>query len=162
MKSQFCIFFVGLPLAGKSTFYNEHLKQMDHVLISTDEYIEKHCKKSNLTYNEGFDLYIKDACSDLVNQLLFATQNKKNIIIDQTNLNPKSRKKKLKFIPKDYHKVAIYFPITLEESIRRNTRPGKIIPLNVLKSMYESIKLPTVEEGFDEVCMVDDFKTVHC
>lgn len=117
---------------------------------------------TSLSAKEGFDLYIKDACDNLVKQLLFAIENKQNIVIDQTNLNVRSRKKKLKFIPKDYHKAAIYFSITLDESIQRNTRPGKTIPLNVIKSMSESIKLPTVEEGFDEVYSVDDFKTVHC
>lgn len=158
----FAIFMCGLPLAGKSTFYNKNLKHLDHIFLSTDDYIERQCKKVDMTYNQGFELYIKEACDDLMNQLLLSIRYKKSFIIDQTNLNVKSRKKKLRHIPEYYYKVAVYLPITPEESIQRNTRPGKTIPEDVIKSMHKSIQLPTVEEGFDEVFMsVDDFLTVH-
>ena len=36
-------------------------------------------------------------------------KNKKNIILDQTNLSRKSRLEKLKLVPKDYEKVCIFF-----------------------------------------------------
>jgi predicted kinase len=149
----------GLPLAGKSTFYNNTLKDYDHVFISTDHYIEIQCKKTGLTYNQGFDLYIKDACDDLMRNLLIAVKNSKNIIIDQTNLNPKSRKKKLRVIPDFYHKIAVYLPITVEESLKRNNRPGKIIPESVIRSMANSIKIPAKHEGFNEVFLnAQEFK----
>lgn len=156
IKEPFIVLMCGLPLAGKSTFYNDYLKEQDHVFISTDDYIEKQCQRVGLTYNQGFDLYIKEACDDLVQQLLLSIRYDKNIIIDQTNLNPKSRKKKLRFVPEYYHKVAIYLPITLEESIKRNTRIGKIIPENVIRSMSESITLPTKEEGFNSVFILTE------
>ena len=151
MKEPFIILMCGLPLAGKSTFYKNYLEHYDHVLLSTDAYIEKECKKNGLTYNEGFDLYITEACDDLINNLRIAVLHDKNIIVDQTNLNPKSRKKKLRHISEYYHKIAIYLPITIEDSLERNVRPGKTIPESVIRSMSKSIKYPTISEGFDSV-----------
>lgn len=161
MKSPFVIFLCGLPLAGKSTFYENYLKQSDHTFLSTDDYIEKQCKENDLTYNQGFEYLIRPACDWLHTELKRAVESE-NIIIDQTNLNVKSRKRKLKLIPAYYHKVAVYLPITLEESLQRNTRPGKIIPEDVIRSMNDSIKIPTVEEGFDQVFIgVDSFLNVY-
>ena len=162
MKEPFVIFMCGLPLAGKSTFCENHLTDVEYIFGSTDDYIEKQCQRQGITYNEGFHTYIEEACANLVQQLILSVRHNKNIVIDQTNLSLKARKKKLKYIPEYYHKVAIHLPITLEESIERNTRPGKIIPEDVLKSMAQSIKLPTVEEGFDQVFIgVDSFLSVY-
>jgi predicted kinase len=162
MKEPFVIFMCGLPLAGKSTFCENYLTDVEYIFGSTDDYIEKQCKRQGITYNEGFHTYIEEACTNLVQQLILSVRYNKNIVIDQTNLSPKTRKKKLKYIPEYYHKVAIHLPITLEESISRNTRPGKIIPEDVLKSMAQSIKLPKTEEGFDEVFIgVDSFLSVY-
>lgn len=161
MRTPFFIMLIGLPLAGKSTFYENYLKQSDHTFLSTDDYIERQCKKVGFTYNQGFELYIKEACNDLMQQLRVSILHNKSIVVDQTNLNVKSRKRKLKLIPDHYHKVAIYLPITVEESLRRNTRPGKIIPESVIRSMNDSIQIPTVEEGFDEVFIgIDSFLSV--
>lgn len=161
MKSPFFIMLIGLPLAGKSTFYENYLKQSDHTFLSTDDYIEKQCKENDLTYNQGFEYLIRPACDWLHTELKRAVESQ-NIIIDQTNLNVKSRKRKLKLIPNHYHKTAIYLPITLEESLRRNTRPGKIIPENVIRSMNDSIQIPTVEECFDQVFIgTDSFLSVY-
>ena len=37
---------------------------------------------------------------------------------------------------------------------RLNSRPGKVIPPDVVKSMIDNFEEPTKEEGFDEIIYV--------
>lgn len=148
---------VGLPTSGKSTFVenyiNEHLTAVKYAtVISTDYYIDYYAKAQKRTYNEVFAEFVKTANREMNDCLKFAIANGKDIIWDQTNLTVKSRKTKLARIPDTYTKRAAYFPITLEEALRRNqTRPGKVIPEYVIESMHKTIEIPTLEEGFENV-----------
>lgn len=146
---------VGLPTSGKSTFVNGiilNATSMDFVVLSTDHYIDYYAKKYGKTYNEVFQEYVKEAQRKMNKSLAYAIDTGKNIIWDQTNLSVKARKAKLARIPDTYTKRAAYFPITLEEALRRNqTRPGKVIPEYVIESMHKTIESPTIEEGFEHV-----------
>jgi predicted kinase len=152
---------VGLPTSGKSTFVNEWYNNaiatnnrsvIDTIILSTDYYIDYYAKQQNKTYNEVFSEYVKEAHRQMDISLSLAIENNKNIIWDQTNLSVKSRRSKLAKIPDTYTKRAAYFPITLEEALRRNqTRPGKVIPEYVIESMHKTIEPPTLEEGFVHV-----------
>ena len=149
------IFLVGIPTSGKST-YVQKLKEQEcwenAVVLSTDDYIEKEAQKLGRTYNEIFDETISDATKELELKLRYAIQNNFNIIYDQTNLTIKTRKKKLSKIPDYYHKTAVYFEISLEESLERNEkREGKYIPKSVLKRMFHQFEIPSIEEGFNFV-----------
>ena len=80
----------------------------------------------------------------------FATDE--DVIWDQTNLTPKSRKSKLDMVPDHYERIAVVFPTPDEaEWQRRLDRPGKSIPQHILMGMRDSMKLPTEEEGFHEI-----------
>jgi predicted kinase len=81
-----------------------------------------------------------------------AIEDGKSIIWDQTNLTKKQRREKLKHIPDTYKKTAVYFVVSLETALKRNTqRPGKVIPPEVLERMVKEYELPTNEEGFDTI-----------
>ena len=53
----------------------------------------------------------------------------------------------------NYHAVAVVFPTPEPAELERRlaSRPGKNIPWNVMQGMISSLKLPTEEEGFDEI-----------
>ena len=151
------IMMSGIPTCGKSTYvqngidYSE-LSDEGFTYLSTDNYIQEKAKKEGLTYDEIFDYTIKEATEEMYKLLEFAIQSKMNVIWDQTNLTVKSRRKKLKRIPKDYEKVAVYRKIPLETAMLRNQeRPGKIIPPNTLRDMHKVFQPPTLDEGFDKV-----------
>jgi predicted kinase len=154
------IFLVGIPCSGKST-YAEKLKTIPYwsnaVILSTDNYIEKEAQRMGLTYNQIFDDVIGDATRELELQLNMAKDKGKNLIWDQTNLSIKTRRKKLLKLPSFYARGVIYFEVSLEEALKRNsTREGKFIPESILKRMYHQFEIPTRNEDFDYVECVND------
>lgn len=145
----------GIPTSGKSTFVKK-LKETEEwgeaVVLSTDNYIEREAKALDKTYNEIFEDIIQEAQRALQQDLINAIKAGLNLIWDQTNLTIKTRKRKLKIIPKSYTRECAYFVIDLEEALKRNkTREGKFIPESVLKRMYSQFETPTTNEGFNDV-----------
>lgn len=86
-------------------------------------------------------------------RLTQAVADNRDIVWDQTNLTPASRKSKLEKIPATYQKVAVYFPVPNNKEWQRrlNSRPGKIIPQNVLVNMGQGFTMPSQAEGFDKI-----------
>ena len=144
---------IGVPASGKSTWRAAHGGDAD--VISTDDIIEQTAQASGRTYNEAFKENIKFA-TEIANaraKHAFATGN--DVIWDQTNLTPKSRKPKLAMVPDEYEKIAIVF-LTPDEAEwqRRLDRPGKSIPQNILLGMRDTMVFPDPEEGFDRIEVV--------
>lgn len=143
---------IGVPGSGKTTWIknNKH----DAVVLSTDDKIEAEAARVGKTYSEVFQDTIKHAISAMDTDMIKAVRNRQDIIWDQTNLTAKSRKVKLSQIPKDYHKVAVYFPVPKDLRDRLASRPGKTIPEPIILSMINQLQPPTKEEGFDEIVAV--------
>lgn len=143
----------GIPTSGKSSFVKKLMRfpqWQDVVVLSTDNYIERVAKDNDTTYNEIFSDVIDEATRQLEISLNEAKDKGKDIIWDQTNLTPKTRKKKLSRFSSSYKRTCVYFKIELEEALIRNKqRKGKFIPENVLTQMYEQFQIPTLAEGFD-------------
>jgi predicted kinase len=149
------IMLVGLPGCGKSTYRKPHA--MD--FISSDHFIEEFAQAAGKTYGEVFAGFAKQA-----EVLMYAhmddllANGTRQIVWDQTNLNAKTRQKKLqKFNEaggKDYRKIALFFEPDMQLTLARNEERrafGRDIPLHVLESMYDSIEVPKKAEGFDYV-----------
>jgi predicted kinase len=144
------ILLCGVPTSGKSSWVKNN---PGYIVISSDSIIENYAMNINSTYNEVFDDYIKDAISLMLQQLKYAVENNEKIIVDQTHLTPRVRKRKLKMIPDHYEKIAVYFEISKEEMLKRNHNEDrtKIVPVHVLESMHDSYTRPCISEGFSEV-----------
>lgn len=139
-----CIFLVGLPGAGKSTWRQ---KQHGYVHVSSDDYIDWVAERNGMSYNDVFKDFIKDAEAFSMSQFEYAIKNNRDIIIDRTNLSRKSRAKFLSKLPKTYTKEAITFSISDEDhEINLNSRPGKNIPPHIVESMKNNYEGPSFEE----------------
>lgn len=141
----------GIPTSGKSTFSKDP-KYKDYVRISSDDILQEIAKQKKTTYNAVFSKYINVAQKVMMKLLKNAVREGKSIIWDQTNIDIKQRQEKLKLIPKEYQKTAVYFIIPIKEAIERNTkRDGKVIPPDVIENMCKKFQVPTTKEGFDTI-----------
>lgn len=146
---------IGVPGSGKSTWINQNKKPND-VVVSTDDVIEREAERKGKTYSEVFDSVIKYATSKMNDDLTKAIKNNQDIIWDQTNIGAKARRGKLSRIPKNYEKIAVFFPTPDMDELNRRlaNRPGKTIPAFVVKSMITNLEPPAREEGFDQIITV--------
>lgn len=155
--SKIFIMLIGVPGSGKSFFVKNTLPQLypneKFTIISSDNIIECRATKQNKTYSEIFRTEIKSATIEMNEIFLNAIKNKLDIIMDQTNLTPKIRRKKLLQIQNDYYKIAVAFkvPEEIELNRRLNSRPGKYIPATVMQSMISQLTPPTEDEGFNKI-----------
>ena len=144
---------IGVPASGKSTWREQYTG--DAAVISTDDILEQTASASGRTYNEVFKENIKFATEIANARAKHAFATDEDVIWDQTNLTPKSRKPKLALVPDNYEKIAVCFPTPDEEEWQRrlDSRPGKSIPQHILMGMRDSMKLPTEDdnEGFDTI-----------
>ena len=151
----FFYMMVGVPGSGKTTWIekNMHIFRHDYALIGTDHTIEAWAKMQGKTYDECFQMMIKDATKLMDETLRDACRWQKDIIWDQTNTSVSNRKNKIKLIPDSYYKIAVFFPTPKNDVLaeRLNSRPGKTIPGHVMNNMMNKIEMPTLHEGFDSI-----------
>lgn len=151
---------IGLPAAGKSTWRNQFLSDKDDfVVASSDDIIDRMCAEKGITYNDGFKDFIGPASSEFKAVLAGALRDKKSVIVDRTNMTVNGRKQYVQMARRaGYKLIAVDFRIAVEEAIKRMVvraeKESKYIPLNIMYSMNESYKEPTIEEGFDEILVV--------
>lgn len=145
---------VGVPASGKSTWVHNQNWVDECVYVSTDEFVEAYAKECGLTYSEVFDEYMPRAIELMIERVLWAKALGKDIIWDQTSTTIKTRTKKLRMLP-DYYAIAVVFKIPQSAELQRRltSRPGKIIPQDVVDSMCLQLinEPPTIEEGFKEI-----------
>lgn len=144
---------IGIPASGKSTWVKTH--GSEHIVLSTDNYIEEQARREETTYDAVFMKYINIATNAMNEMVDVATKLKCDVIWDQTNLDIRSRKRKMaKF--RDYRKVAVVFEMPSDNVLkeRLQSREGKVIPEKIIESMKQRFQYPSQEEGFDEIMVV--------
>lgn len=162
---------VGVSGSGKSTFIENNLAGT--TVCSTDEYIERHGQ------DYGFDNYT-DAFEDVQAKDMFGTYNSlffydmhkniiegNNFIVDRTNLTVFSRKKLISYLKTravGEEKIPIKIKCVVINIFQhrvfanlqhRKEQTGKTIPDNIIEQQFTSFEPPTLEEGFDEIVVVD-------
>jgi predicted kinase len=143
---------VGIPASGKSTWVQNQNWKDDCVVVSTDEFVEDYAKECGQTYSEVFDDYMPTAVELMLEKVERARDAGRDIIWDQTSTSYKTRANKFRMLP-DYYKIAVVFKVPETEELQRRlaSRPGKVVPWNVVERMIAGWQEPTLEEGFDEI-----------
>ena len=144
---------IGVPGSGKSTWYeNQEFWMKDVAYISTDTWVEREAERVGKTYTEIFQEYMPKAVELMAHQVELARDKGMDIIWDQTSTTIATRAKKLRMLP-DYYAIAVVFRTPKMEELQKRlaSRPGKVIPSEVLDDMIAKWQEPTLEEGFKEI-----------
>lgn len=147
-----CYQLIGVPGSGKSTWVENQDWAVPCAKVSTDKWVEIYAREVGKTYNEVFDDFMPTAVDLMAKEVASAREAGRDIIWDQTSVSVKSRKRKFNMLP-DYEHIAVVFatPDTQELARRLANRPGKAIPMHVMKSMISNLEMPTEAEGFKEI-----------
>ena len=153
MSDSEIVMLIGLPASGKSTWRERY--QNDAVVISSDDMVEAYAVEHELNYSQAFRAVdMKQLEKAMFEQYQQAIAEGRYIIIDRTNLNPKTRNRFLKDVPVNYRKVGVVFEVSddeLQQRLdKRAVETGKTIPAFVIDSMRTSYIAPTLEE-FHEI-----------
>jgi len=153
---------VGPPGVGKSTWVEKEF-QGECLVVSSDMIIEAVAQDEGKTYNEVFPEFVKAADKMMWEDFDIAVRDNYNpIVVDRTNMSVKSRNRFFERL-RNFHKShgynihAVVFPKPEDGEYERrlNSRPGKTIPKNVINSMLQSFQMPTEEEGFSTIKVVE-------
>ena len=150
-------FLIGVPGSGKSTW--SAMKE-NCFIASTDQYVETVAEQKGTTYSEEFKTEINNATSLMHSHVKEAIAAGKDVIWDQTSTVKTARAKKLRLFPSSYKKVAVFFHTPPYEILRErlDSRPGKFISDSVVDQMISQLEYPSLNEGFDEIVEIKNFK----
>ncbi len=137
---------VGLPGSGKSTWLNRQGIRG----ISTDDIRDI---LSGDPTNQTIHKHVFTVVRYLVRQRLAIGMA--NTFIDATHLTRKERQPYLQIA--DWygcHVDALFFPVPLEECLRRNSLRERMVPPEAIRIMAGKLEVPELGEGFDRVSRV--------
>jgi predicted kinase len=157
-----CIFLIGLPGSGKTTWRDQHLAATatEYVCISSDDIVDEYAKANGVSYSAAIKATIKTADKMVRDRFRAAVAARKSIILDRTNMSKKSRNRFLSNLSKEYRRKAVVFQI--DEAVRhervvaREAATGKHIPYVVVADMRKQFEEPTTVDGeFHEIIRVN-------
>lgn len=141
----------GLPCSGKSTYVNDSniLIKEKNIIISRDDILMNEAGTTD--YQKAWSTVDHEKVNLILEETFIkAVHERKNIIIDMTNMSRKSRNKFTCRVPNIYNKKCVIFATGLdvieERNIRRNQQVKKFIPKEVFLNMQKSFTLPMYDE----------------
>lgn len=130
----------GLPGSGKSTL----TKQLSGYTVSTDQ------MRKFLWGNEAVvkhDRLVFDLVFRLTEYIL---ANDLDLIFDATNLKTRSRKPLIQLAKKYDATIVVHWVTTsLETALIRNEKRERVVPPEIIKTMFDKIEPPKLKEGID-------------
>lgn len=145
----------GGPGSGKSYWAQHHIKP-GAAYVSRDA-----IRFSLLKEGEDYFSHEDEVYSILWDQINGALSDGRNVFVDQTSLNPKSRKYLIDHISGYDHINAIWIKTPLETALERNElRKGTLsyVPRGIVRRMHSSFIEPSFNEGFTRIFKFENEK----
>lgn len=150
---------MGAPGSGKSTFVKNHYST-NTVAVSRDA-----VRFSMVAEKEEYFSKEKDVFREFIRQIDDALEKDLEVFADATHLNRASRLKLMNAV--NFSNVTqvnvVYIKTSLEDCLRQNeNRIGtrSYVPDSAIRRMYYSIEKPELEEGFDNIYIVEKDKPI--
>ena len=150
---------IGLPGSGKSTWAAKNLPGA--AIACADTTLMRLAREQGVRYDEVLhSRSFAQALNEFQRTVAEAVILRKDVVLDQINHTRAARARKLDAIPPWYERVAVYFPVTVEEAFERTQRRevaegagGRRVPATVIGSIAEQLQPPEPSE-FDEIIVV--------
>lgn len=148
---------IGLPGSGKSTWAAKRMRSESQNLIwlSSDKLREE--KLGTVTDQSNNELIFKY----MFDLTVEALREGKKVIYDATNISSKRRRTLLERIRAEVktETEALIFALPFEECIKRNEGRERKVPYEVIDRMYKRFEVPTLQEGFDRIGIINTSET---
>lgn len=153
-----CALMIGPPAAGKSTFRDSFLGiRPDTDVFSTDDMIEAWGKDNGMNYSEAFSkVNFKAMEKQMFESFNTAVANKRDILVDRTNVTLGSRARWLNRLDRvNWFKVGLVFwapdDVLQERLAKRARETGKHIDWKIVKDMMNRFEAPSCNTEFDMI-----------
>ena len=164
---------VGPPGVGKGWWVENNAK--DAYIISRDNIVDDVRKPHGLKYDDMFGprgrSLSKEIDTRFRERVKGAIDSGQDIVVDMTNMGVSSRRNALRAIEGregDYEKIAVFFDYRgMEDLVQRSVekRAKKLQDKNlspeIVRGMINRFEMPTREEGFDDIIVVDPSETLN-
>ena len=142
-------FMCGLPGSGKSTWLEDHKKELNFTIHSSDSIRAELSDESDQSQN---DLVFTILHNRIKEDLL----NGKNVSYDATNL---SRKRRINFINNELRdipceKICVLFATPIGICKRNNLKRERKVPEEVIDRMVKNFEVPAYCESWDDIQIV--------
>jgi predicted kinase len=134
-----CVIFVGLPAAGKTSFYRERF-------ATTHDHVSKDLLRNNSRPDRRQQELIMKALAE-----------GRSVVVDNTNATRAARSPLIAIAKaKGADVAAYYFPTDARDALRRNrSRLGRErVPDVAIFAVRKHLEPPSAEEGFDHLFVV--------
>lgn len=126
------------------------MKTENAILISTD-HLRQQLTGSETDFSKDDQVF--DTALFQIRQNL---EVGRNVVYDDTNLTSRDRKRVLNVVPSGTDKICYYRKVPLQIAIKRNLGRKRVVPVAIINRMFHKLIEPTVQEGWDEVKIIDE------
>ncbi len=163
-------FAVGLPAAGKSTYFS---KLKNAVRMSADDLRGELFGDEGIQYTDAFlsshgfdpagmtDTEKRVTANSIIwrmvdNRAVEVLKEGKNVIYDGTNTIRRYREKAIEQF-KPYAEIhCLWFDVSAEECIKRDLKRKRVVGEFVIRRIEASFNEPVFEEGFDKIIIINE------